>query len=143
MLFSVKNLINGKQQVESIFLEDSKKNLESNSIKELEKQLAYSNSIFEQLNLFYDKQINLTKIIEDISECIPNQSHLLQFSFRMLPIYERENYLADLSVYGFTPSRQELLKFKDNLENKGFNIDFRDSDWLKPEDISFNVDIKI
>jgi len=148
ILFSIKIFISGEVEAQKIlFLEEEKKFKES-QIQNLEEKINASNQTLSKLNLFYQNQLNLTEILEKISETLPSGTYLTNLNFSLLTTPaegETQKYLAQISLTGFSPTREILLEFKENLEKEEpfGGIYFLPSNWVKPIDIDFIVTLRI
>ena len=141
ILFSINIFISTQEEIQEIFLIEQE-GLKTTSIQEMEEKLIVSNSLFLEVDSFYQKQIDLTKILEKISQSIVSETFLTDFDFNISSKQGQNN--ARISLSGFSTSRNALLEFKQNLENQGFgNVDFPASNWLKPSDINFKAFIEI
>jgi Tfp pilus assembly protein PilN len=136
-LFALKAIADSKVESQKILAEAKEKNWNSQPGKDLEKKIQDYNLTLTQLKSFYQKEINLTEILEKIYSLLPSGVYLNLFNF------DRQQNLISLS--GFSPTRDHLLKFKENLENqKEFGeIYFPPSNWVQPNDINFSVNFKI
>ena len=92
-----------------------------------------------RLSSFYEKQVNLTEILEEISSALPAEIYLTNLSITT----QDEELNCVLS--GFAPTRERLLDFKDNLEKevRFEEILFPPSNWEKRTDINFTVSFKV
>lgn len=135
ILFSVKISISGQLEVQKILLLQEEKKFEESQIQSLEEKITTSNQSLSKLNSFYQSQTNLTEILEKISETLPPETYLTDLNLS----------LAQISLSGFSPTREILLEFKKNLEEEQTfgEIYFPPSNWIKPTDIDFLVNFKI
>lgn len=142
ILFSIQTYISGQVQVQKILL--SQKEQESAQIHSLEEEIKQNNLILSNLNSFYQGTSNSNEILEKISQTLPSRTHLTVLNFSFLATEEKE-YRAQITISGFSPSRETLLEFKKNLENQeNFKeIYLPPSNWVKPADIDFSVGFKV
>jgi len=135
ILFSVKIFISGQLEAQKILLLQEEKKFEESQIQNLEEKITISNQALLKLNSFYQSQTNLTEILEKISETLPVSIYLTTLNFNP----------AQISLSGFSPTREILLEFKKNLEQEELfeKIYFPPSNWVKPTDIDFSVNFKI
>ncbi len=148
ILFSIKIFISGEIEVQRILLSAEEKRFKGSPIQNLEEKINTSNQTLSKLNLFYQNQLNLTETLEKISETLPPGTYLTTFSLNPLSTPaegETLRYLAQVSLAGFSPTREILLEFKENLEKEEpfGEIYFPPSNWVKPTDIDFLVNFKI
>lgn len=144
ILFSIKIYVSGQLEVEKEFVEQSRKEMEFSEIERLEKEIGSLNEDILELELFYQNQISLTEILEEISFVLPSGVYLKTISIN--PSKEKDSkFLVSLS--GFSSTRELLSEFKTNLEEKKElfkgKIDFPPSTWTKPVDIDFSLNFKI
>jgi len=135
ILFSIKISISGQAEAQKILLLQEEKKFEESQIQNLEEKITISNQALLKLNSFYQSQTNLTEILEKISETLPISVYLTTLNFNP----------AQISLSGFSPTREILLEFKKNLEQEELfeEIYFPPSNWVKPTDIDFSVNFKI
>ncbi len=148
-LILINNLIGGKAEEYRISFEQQKK--ENLRWEEVEKKIDDLNSSFSDLRSFYDKQRNISFLIERIFDNIPQSSYLSNFSFVRLEkdkkIEPKEEFWAKVSVSGFCPNREDLLLLKSNLENEKIfekkDIYLPPSGWVEAEDVNFITTINV
>jgi Tfp pilus assembly protein PilN len=141
ILFSIKTYISGQAEAQKILL--SQKEIETPQMKELEEKIKTSNLLFSGLDSFYKEQPNLTGILEKLSQTIPQGTYLNDLNFVLLT--GESEKLAEISLSGFSPTREALLGFKKNLEEEASfgEIYFPPFCWLKANDINFSVTFKV
>lgn len=137
VFLSIKIYISSQIEAQKIILLEEKKRFEESENQFLQKKLEFLNKEFLKLNSFYQNQINLTEILDKISLLLPLGISLDSFSF------STENY--QISLTGFSATRNNLLQFKENLEKEKIftQVYFPPSSWLKLTDINFSVSFKI
>ena len=135
ILFSIKIFISGETDVQRILLSAEEKRFKESQIQNLEEKIDASNQTLSKLNLFYQNQLNLTETLEKISGTLPPGTYLTTLNFN----------LAQISLSGFSPTREILLELKENLEKEKIfgEIYFPPSNWVKPTDIDFSVTLRI
>ena len=135
ILLSIKIYITGELEVQKILLEQ--KGLESSSIQELEKEIKFYNLSLSKLNSFYQKNSKRTEILEEISQTLPSNIYLTRLNLSTIRFQkglseeeQKEQLLVSLS--GFSPKRETLLEFKENLEKQELfkEIYFPPSNWV-------------
>jgi len=125
-------------EFQKISFEERKKEIEKLKIQELKEKIKNYNLIISQLESFYQRQVDLTSILEKILETFPEKIYLTSFNFNS------QNFQFFLT--GFSPNREILLQFKKNLEERSDflkEIYFPPANWLKTTDINFSVNFKI
>ena len=135
ILFSIKIFISGQLEAQKILLLQEEKKFEESQIQNLEEKIATSNQTIFKLDSFYQGQISLAGILEKIFETLPSDVYLTTLDFN----------LGQFSLFGYSPTREILLEFKENLEKEELfeEIYFPPSNWVKPSDIDFSVNFKI
>lgn len=143
ILFSIKISIEGQLAVQKAFL--SQREREISQVEDLEKEIKNLNLTFSKLNSFYHQNPNFVKILEITSEALPVETYLTSFNFNPLTQVEDEKYLGEVSLNGYSPSREILLEFKKNLEGKDLfqEVYFPPTNWVEPTDINFTASFKI
>ena len=145
ILFSIKISISGQIEAQKILLLQEEKKFKESQIQNLEEKIITSNQSLSKLNSFYQNQTNLTEILEKISETLPPTTYLTALSFNPLTTAKEEKYIAQISLSGFSPTREILLEFKENLEKEEIfgEIYFPPSNWVEPTDIDFSLNLQI
>ena len=141
ILFSIKIPISGQLEVQKILLSQQEENFKKSQIQNLEEKVISFNQVLSKLSSFYYSQISLAEISEKISQDLPSGAYLTIFNFNSgVP-----SGSGQISLSGFSPSREILFEFKTNLEKEeNFQeIYFPPSNWVKPTDIDFLVNFKI
>ena len=135
ILFSIKIFISGEVEIQNILLSAEEKRFKESQIQNLEEKINISNQTLSKLDLFYQNQLNLTETLEKISGTLPLGTYLTTLNLN----------LAQISLSGFSPTREILLEFKKNLEKEKIfgEIYFSPSNWVEPTDINFSVNFKI
>lgn len=114
----------------SVIKNSSAKNL-TNDIKKINNQIKFIETI--QKN-----NIQWTKVLNEISKFLNNDIHISSIS---LSLNGKEN----LIIKGHSKTRESLLNFKNNLEDKEnfTDIDFPLKNLLEKNDIKFEIKAKI
>ncbi len=137
ILFSIKIYIQSQLEYLKIMVELEEKIFQKTEIQYLQKEITFANQNLSELKTFYQHQINLTNILEKISQILPPGMYLTTF------FWEKSSFQIFLT--GFSPSREILFEFKKNLEQERYftEINFPPANWLKPSDIDFQVNFKV
>jgi Tfp pilus assembly protein PilN len=135
ILFSIKISLAGDLEIQKITLKELEKEVFSS--QGLEEKIKNSNQLLFNLHSFYQNQFSLTQILEKISGLLPPGVYLTNVNFT----HPQKEKGFQVSLSGFCPDRETLISFKKNLEmEKNFSeIYFPPENWLKPNDINFNV----
>ena len=143
ILFLIKNHISQQAMAQKILFEQKEVELkELLGQREFEEIIKQNNLIFTQLKSFYQQQPNLTEIIEKIDKTLPEGIYLTELSLSsQLP----EKRIIECRLTGFSPSREKLIEFKENLkQEKNFKeVYFYPGNWLEKVDINFLVNFQI
>ena len=131
ILFGIQNYVSGKIDLEKITFDMEKKKSEDSEIQNLRTKIISLNQVLSQLNSFYQEQNKLTKVFNKISETLPPQMYLTNFS------YQKESNLVSLS--GFSPTQEILDNFNKNLEKEFSDVYFPLQNWVKSTDIDFQA----
>lgn len=136
ILFSIQIYLSGRLLSQNIIFEAAQKRFEIPEIQDFQREIIALNQNIQELDSFYQNQIELTKILERISQIVPPGVYLTNFS------WQKET--SEIKILGFAPSREDLFKLKENLEGTDyfFSINFPPANWLKPKDIDFQVIFK-
>lgn len=136
ILFSIQIYLSGRLLSQNIIFEAAQKRFEIPEIQDFQREIIALNQNIQKLDSFYQNQIELTKILERISQIVPPGVYLTNFS------WQKET--SEIKILGFAPSREDLFKLKENLEGTDyfFSINFPPANWLKPKDIDFQVIFK-
>jgi len=137
---SMRIYIQGYVESEKSFLTESEKEFSQSESQSLQEGIKSANSSIKELNYFYGQKIYFSEIAERISKTLPDNFYLTDFS--MILSGEKE---INVSLSGFAPLREDLFKFKENLEaQEDFkNISFPPANWVKAQNIDFYVTFKI
>jgi len=142
ILLSIKISISAQIETQKIIFDQKEKEFQANENQQLEEKIKDFNITFSKLDTFYKKQFDLVQTLETISKLLPQGAYLTNLNFA--PIREGGEFRAQISLSGFSESREILLSFRENLENeKSFSeIDFPPENWVKLTNINFLVNFK-
>ena len=143
ILISINIYISGEADSRKILLEQREKEFRTPQTQALQKNLATFNQTLSQLDLFYQKQFNVSDVLEIVSELLPAGTYLTNLSC-VPQVSTKGGWKTSCSLSGFCPNRETLLDFKDRLEKeKSFGeVSFPPASWVKPADINFSVTFK-
>lgn len=136
ILFSIKFYLQGQVEYQEIILEETEKRIGQSEVQDLWEKFDSFNSQLVQLNSFYQQKVYFSEALEKISEILPPEAYLTNIS-----VTKKETELLQVSLSGFIPTREDLFKFKKNLEKEETiqEVSFPSSNWLEPVDIDFFV----
>ena len=145
ILVSIKILISSEIETQKIFYQQKEKEFKDSNLQILEDKILVSNKKITEIEDFYKKQISLINLLEEISGVIPSEIYIHNLNLNFLIIDEKQKYLAQISLLGFSPTRESLIDFKNKLEKEEniAEVNFPSGVWLKSTDIDFSVDFKI
>jgi len=110
-------------------------NLQENQL--ISKEIMSANNRVQIIQRFFEERLEIAPFLKKISQILPANLSLESISF------QKNNY--QFFIEGFSPSRLDLLIFKNRLEENPefFEINFPPSNWVKPENFNFVVQFKI
>ena len=137
ILFSVKLYIQGQLASVKILADSEEKTLLTPQIQDLQGKINSANRNLAKLALFYGSQISAVGILEKIFKTIPSEIYLTAFSW--------QKDTSQVTISGFSPTREVLFNFQRNLEAaKEFtDFNFPSQNWIKSSNIDFYVSFKI
>lgn len=112
-------------------LESIKEKGEDSEARIIEEKIDNSNQKLAKINDFYEQKYGLENILEKLIQAVPKEIYLTNL------FYSKTS--SQIILAGFSPSRDLLVQFKKNLEQKEeFRaIYFPPSNWIEPVDIDF------
>lgn len=115
--------------------------LARSGLKDMRQRVSETNKTINQLESFYQKKVYFFDIFRNIAEVMPEDLRLVNISL----ILDKEKGVVDVSLSGFSPTREDLFELKSNIESKEKfqEASFPPSNWVKPRDIDFFTDFKI
>lgn len=143
MMLSVKIYITGQAASQKILADLEKEQFEKSEIKDFEKEINSLNQEILRLNSFYQNQYRWSDLLENLSAVVPQGGYLNTISLNPLP--KEEEKLAEVSLSGFSPTREALSDFKKRLETNSYfkEVSFPASNWVKSKDIDFSATLKV
>jgi len=141
--FSIKVYIQSQVNAQKGFLEEVRKEAGQPEIKELEQKINSANSTLLELKSFYQNKVYFSGILEEISNVLPEKIQLTDLS--TIEKTTETGKFIEVSLTGFSPTREILFDFKNKLEQKSSfkDIYFPPANWVKPVDINFSVSFKV
>lgn len=109
----------------------------SKAIKDLEKNITFSNKTLDKIDGLLKKRIVYSDILDSLSK---NKTQSARFSEINLSADQKEG-----SIIGYVKTRDEALQMKNNLEKNPYIIKVESplSNLVKPQDITFQFSFKI
>ena len=115
ILYAINIFILGELNSQIIIYQQKEREFENSKIYEIERSLKIFNESLLKLDYFYQDRFNGEKILEEISEVIPSEISLANLSLNFKDGQEKK---VECVLSGFSPNREILLNFKENLEKK-------------------------
>ncbi len=136
----VKVFIESEIKINELFLNQKEKEVSLNRV--LEEKIENFNLSLSQIYSFYQNQIIFSELLNKVFQKIPEGIYLTNFN---ISLKEKKEKQLDVTLSGFSPTRELLLSLKDNLEReKDFsNIVFPIETWTKRENIYFTTTFTI
>jgi len=140
ILLSVKISVDGEASVQKILFLQRESDFNKSNGQALHGEIESINAKLSKIESFYQGQVDFVDILEKISECLPSGSYLTSISVGSDSLTDEKQGTL-VSIFGFCPTREKLLLFKENLENEESftEINFPSFNWVKPENINFSV----
>ena len=128
--------VNWRVDVQELLLDGLRKELEDSSTAKLRKELVDANRLLSDAEPLLDGG-RVSGIFDLIAVHLPQGVYITGLSYSDSP--------GTLNLEGFSPTRNALLAFKSSLEEDSFFsvVEFPASNWIKPEDINFRVNLTI
>ncbi len=154
ILLCLKIYISGQIVAEKIILDQIKQECYVYEIEKLEKNTENVNNNLVEINKFYKNRFDSSFLLAKISDILPQDVYLTNFSFTAIPKskkqeskdkQEKQEYKFLISISGFSESREKLYQFKQALESQQEfkEIYLPPSNWAKSENIDFYLNFKI
>jgi len=137
ILFSIKVNLKNEVNSQKTTLEKEQKIFKMSEMQNLEKEIKDLNITLSKLDSFYQEKFYLTDILRELSETLPPGLYLKRISFNAES--------QEISLSGFSPTREILSEFKRNLEKEKIfkDVYFPPSNWLYSTNIDFFATFKI
>ena len=138
ILFSLKFYILARVSSEEFFLNDAEKQYKTPDFLQTKQIVQKYNETLIKIDNFYKKEVHLYDTLKTILE-IQRPNGLL---FTRITIdRKKEDNAFKVSLNGVSDTRDNLLIFKDNIENNKVigNLNFPASNWVRSKDISFSL----
>lgn len=146
ILLAVRIYAKSQFAVQQSYAASIKKEFKKESIEEVKSKVQFINSNLDKMNSFYENKFYFSSLIEKISQTLPENLYLNEFSIISLKKNSTEDeYVLKISLAGFSPSRDDLLEFKGNLESRKefVSVTFPASNWVEKINIDFSVSFEI
>jgi len=140
ILLSIKFYVLADVDIQKSALKEIKNRSESHEYASLGETIKNYNAIIGDINSFYSDKIYFSNILDIILNIQrPENLYLTNFSL------ESQNNTINVNISGTSDSRDDLLIFKNNLENTPEikNLSFSKSSWINPFDVKFSLNFQI
>lgn len=114
------------------------KNIKSSELQPILEKINLTNQKIAKILSFYKNESRPSEILLEISKLIPSSIYLNSFS------WNKES--AQITLSGFSPTREDFLQFKKNLEEKKeiiSEISFSSQILIKKDNIDFIINLKL
>lgn len=114
--------------------------------QDFEQTIKKANQELVRVKNFYQKQILIAPILEDLSILVPSKVYFTRLFIEKPEISkEEDDYLFKINVWGYAKNREDLFLFQKALsESDDFKeVDVSLQSWLEPTDVDFSLTIKI
>lgn len=135
ILLSLKIHISGQSNYQKILVRATEKQFQSSQMQKLETEINLINKNLTKLDSFYQNQISFAGVLEKISKIIPKGMYLTNLALNK----------KEVSLSGFSPSREILFEFKKRLEEEPAfeEVYFPPASWVTPKDFTATFKLKI
>lgn len=139
-LFSIRGYFKSQAIAQVAKVEEIKRQLEAEKIKEIKNALEFANQEIANQNEFFKDYFYFSEILEMISYILPKNIRLEGVRID----FSDNNKDPDIFISGFSLKRSDLITLKENLEKEKLFLDvaFPPSNWVKAENINFSVSFK-
>ena len=140
ILFLIENYTLWDLEAEKILLSQKEKTISLN--QDLEKEIKESNAFLSEIDSFYGQTVGTTQLLEIVDETLPAKVYLTNFDF-ILPKTKGKDK-PRISISGFSPDRNTLLNFQENLKNEQLFSDIYVSpeSWIEQENLDFDISFR-
>ena len=129
ILLSAKIYLSGEITAQKIFLKFEKESLAAKEMSNIQRQVQIFNEKLSLLDTFVDQKTNIAPVLDKVIPTIPPGIYLTNFAY--------SKKTSQISISGFSPTRDILFQFKKNLEQEFQNVIFPADSWVKAADINF------
>lgn len=161
VFFAVMIYAKSQLQYQEAFSLQTREDVKQVKVEEFQGRVKLINSELAKLENFYSNKIYFSALVEKISKTLPNGVYLEDLSLVFIPGAEKEEKTEregeiivkktkepdaiEVSLAGFSPTRDLLFALKGNLEKeKDFvNIKFPPSNWVEEVDVDFSISFDI
>ena len=144
LLLSIRIYVAGQIQIQEILVESQKAEDEGSPFVKIRSL----NSDIRGLDAFYRNQVVFSDIIVRISSAAPEKIYLTSFDYTPVSRGSGRGATevnARISLTGFAPTTEDLLMFREGLEEDSMfeSFNFPSSNWNLENDINFSFDFEV
>lgn len=153
IFLSIKSYLGFQVKIQKSALAEKEREFGQSETETLRKEIISLNLNLKELKSFYQKKVGLAKILEKISQNLPQEAYLTNLSIVLSFPKEKKEESASaeekpyfqVSLSGFISTREKLFDLKKNLEKEEIfrAIYFPPANWVKPGDINFFLTFEI
>lgn len=139
ILFAVRTYLWGQSEAQKIILEQAQQEFKESETEDLQEQISSLNVELSKLKSYYKTQVSNAGVLDVISEKITDGVYFTGFSLEPVVAKKKEESGLKVSIGGRSVTREDLFKFKKNLEKESSfkQISFPPSNWIKPTGAEF------
>ncbi len=123
--------LRGQLAFEKEILKETREGIGLSQKEELEREAVFYNEAAEYV-LSYENGEPVIRVLERVSAAKPEEIKIYNLSYK--------SEKSKVALSGYSPNRETLLEFKNNLEKSFSEISFPSSSWVKRNDIEFSVE---
>jgi Tfp pilus assembly protein PilN len=132
-LSTIKLSISRKLKSQQILVEAEERELKKPEAHDIREKITLANQNLSKLKNFYQEQVSLVNISENISNTLSPGMYLTDLS------YQKDTFR--ISISGSAPAKEALFEFKKNLEQEFKEVSLSNQSWIDPA--NFQVTFKI
>ena len=131
MLFLVRAFYLTKVAAMDVTVAEKERDAKIFNVESAEKQIIADGKLESKANDFYKSQVRVTELFSKVLGALPPEVSLASFDYSV----------SNVTIKGFSASRDALISFKDNLEKDSDfkNVTFPPDNWLQAQDIIFSA----
>ena len=128
--FALKSEISSRVILLTSLVDSERLNLERGGLSKVEKSVEERNLLLQTIAEFVEPgRKSFIELIDEIDSARPPEVLFTSFTYSQ----------KTMIVEGKASTREDLLRFRDNLKKKGLNFDFDENSWIKPVEAEFRV----
>ncbi|MFH1820483.1 MAG: hypothetical protein ABH805_01025 [Candidatus Nealsonbacteria bacterium] len=142
IFFAIKIYIAGQAAYQRVFINLEQEKTQTMEAQDVEIRINLINHNLSKLVSFYKNQPPTIQLLERVSGIMPEEMYFNSLSLNQSQNGERK---FQVSMTGFSPTREILLDFKKKLESESDlqGVYFPPSNWVKPTEINFSATFEL